>query len=290
MNAVEPPVDSYQPSARRLARERARRRATLRSTLIALASTAACFLLLAGALVGSPGWPRVRERFLDPNAFAEAFPKVLDGFWLNIKVFLIAEPLVLVVALALALLRSLRGPVFAPLRLLAVGYVDLFRGLPVILVLYVVGFGLPGLQLRGVPSDPVVLGVIALTLTYSAYVAEVFRAGIESVHPSQWAAARALGLGQWQTTRHVVLPQAVRRVTPPLLNDFVSLQKDTALVATLGPLEALRQAQVYGAAVFDYTAYFAAALLFTLLTVPTTRLTDWLAARTARRRGPGNGR
>jgi polar amino acid transport system permease protein len=227
----------------------------------------------------------VRETFLSWPDFRASFPDVLDGFWLNVRIFLVAEPLILALGLLVALLRGLRAPVLFPFRLLAVVYTDLLRGVPTILVIFVVGFGLPALRLHGVPKDPAVLGTLALILSYGAYVAEVFRAGIESVHPSQRAAARALGLTRGQAMRHVVLPQAVRRVVPPLLNDFISLQKDTALVAVLGPLEAVRQAQIYSSDQFNYTSYLVAAALFVALTVPMTRFADWLAARTARRRG-----
>ncbi|GHH65733.1 ABC transporter permease [Streptosporangium violaceochromogenes] len=279
------PPDGWVKSERQRERERLRGRRSIRSGSIATASTVVVIVLLAWAFTGSPGWPRVRETFFDSERFAEALPDVLSGFLLNVKIFLIAEPLILVVGLLVALARTLRAPVFFPLRALAVAYTDVFRGVPTILVIYLVGFGLPALGLRGVPADLATLGVIALTLSYGAYVAEVFRAGIDSVHPSQWAAARSLGLTHGKTMRHVVVPQAVRRVVPPLLNDFVSLQKDTALVATIGPLEALRQAQIHASSTFNYTPYLVAALLFILLTVPMARFTDYLAVRSQRRRG-----
>lgn len=180
--------------------------------------------------------------------------------------------------------RGLRGPVFLPLRILATMYVDFFRGVPTILLILLLGFGIPALRLPGVPSSVLVWGTIALILSYSAYVSEVYRAGIESVHPSQRAAARSLGLSSLQATRYVVLPQAVRRVVPPLLNDFIALQKETALVSILGPVEVLRAAQIEVSANFNYTPYVVAALLFVLLTLPLTRLTDWLQQRSARRR------
>jgi polar amino acid transport system permease protein len=266
-------------------RQRARRRAAARSAGLAALSTVVVVALAGLLLTRSPGWPRVRETFLSWPDFRASFPDVLDGFWLNVRIFLVAEPLILALGLLIALLRGLRTPVLFPFRLLALAYTDLLRGVPTILVIFAVGFGLPALRLHGVPKDPAVLGTLALVLSYGAYVAEVFRAGIESVHPSQRAAARALGLTSSQAMRHVVLPQAVRRVVPPLLNDFISLQKDTALVAVLGPLEAVRQAQIYSSDQFNYTSYLAAAALFVALTVPMTRFADWLAARTARRRG-----
>jgi polar amino acid transport system permease protein len=200
-----------------------------------------------------------------------------------VKIFVIAEAIILVTALLLAVLRSLRGPVFFPIRALAIVYTDFFRGVPTILVLYLLGFGAPGLGISGVPNDPLFWGVVGLVLVYSAYVSEVYRAGIESVHPSQEAAARSLGLTRAQTLRFVILPQAVRRVVPPLLNDFIGLQKDTALVALLGPVEAFRQSQIEVASSFNYTPYVLTALIFIALTIPLARFTDWLVARDRRR-------
>jgi len=184
-------------------------------------------------------------------------------------------------------LRSLPGPVFFPIRAIAIGYTDVFRGIPTILVIYILGFGAPALQLSGVPISPLFWGVVALVLVYSAYVAEVYRAGIESVHPSQEAAARSLGLSRSQSLRFVVLPQAVRRVVPPLLNDFIGLQKDSALVALIGPVEAFRQSQIEESASFNFTPYLATALLFVLATIPLARFTDWLIARDRRRQLAG---
>ncbi|HKI22138.1 MAG TPA: amino acid ABC transporter permease [Gaiellaceae bacterium] len=207
-------------------------------------------------------------------------PKLL----VNIKIFLIAEAFILIIGLTIAILRSLPGPVFFPVRLLMIVYTDFFRGVPTILVIYLFGFGVPALAISGVPRSEFVWGIVALTLVYSAYVSEVYRAGIESVHPSQEAAARSLGLSKTKAMRFVVLPQAVRRVVPPLLNDFIGLQKDTALVALIGPVEAFRQSQIEVAANFDYTPYFATALLFVALTIPMARFTDWLVAREQRRR------
>lgn len=277
------PAD-WTKSERQRERERLRRRSSVRSGSVATVSTILVVVLLLWLFTASPGWPRVRETFFNPEQFVKALPDVLSGFLLNIKIFLIAEPLILLVGILVALARGLTAPMFFPLRALAVIYTDVFRGVPTILIIYLVGFGLPALGLQGTPTDLATLGIIALTLSYGAYVAEVFRAGIESVHPSQRAAARSLGLSHGQTMRHVVVPQAVRRVVPPLLNDFVSLQKDTALVATIGPLEALRQAQIHVAGTFNYTPYLVAALLFILLTIPMARLTDYLAARSQRRR------
>jgi polar amino acid transport system permease protein len=205
----------------------------------------------------------------------------------NVKIFLIAEVFILILALVLAILRGLPGPVFFPLRALATVYADLFRGVPTVLVIYILGFGVTALQLPGVPVSPLFWGTVALVLVYSAYVSEVYRAGIESVHPSQEAAARSLGLSRFDALRFVVLPQAVRRVIPPLLNDFIGLQKDTALVALLGVVEAFRQSQIDVAATFNYTPYICTAILFVAITVPLARFTDWLIARDRRRQLAG---
>jgi polar amino acid transport system permease protein len=257
---------------------------------IAVTSTIVFFALVALVIVNSAGWPEVRKAFFDRKIFGDSFPEIAHAFLLNIRIFCIAEALILVFALAVAILRGLPGPVLFPFRLLAVLYTDLFRGVPTILVIYILGFGAPALQLSGVPSSPLFWGVTALVLVYSAYVAEVYRAGIESVHPSQEAAARSLGLTRAQTLRYVIVPQAVRRVIPPLLNDFIGLQKDSALVALIGPIEAFRQSQIDVAATFNYTPYVATALLFILLTIPLARLTDWLIARDRRRQTAGGGR
>lgn len=285
VESVGQPAQGWVKSAAQLDRERLRRRQGVRSASTATVSTIVFLVLLLWIVTSAPGWERVRTTFFDAGQFVAALPDVLDGFLLNVRVFLIAEPLILTVGLLVALARGLRAPVFFPLRCLAVAYADLFRGIPTILLIYLIGFGLPALRLRGVPTDEATLGIIALTLSYGAYVSEVFRAGIDSIHPSQVAAARGLGLSHGGAMRFVILPQAVRRVIPPLLNDFVSLQKDTALVATIGAVEALRQTQIHTAQSFNYTPYLVAALLFVLLTIPTARLTDYLMARTRRRRG-----
>ncbi|HWH54470.1 MAG TPA: amino acid ABC transporter permease [Gaiellaceae bacterium] len=261
-----------------------------RGAAIALASTAVFFGLIALAVVTSSGWDDVRRAFFNGDIFRDSFPEIARAFLVNIKIFLIAEALILVVALAIAVLRSLPGPVLFPFRALAIAYTDLFRGIPTILVIYILGFGAPALELSNVPKSPMFWGITALVLVYSAYVAEVYRAGIDSVHPSQEAAARSLGLSRATTLRFVILPQAVRRVVPPLLNDFIGLQKDSALVALIGPIEAFRQAQIDQAATFNYTPYVATALLFVLLTIPMARLTDWLIARDRRRQSAGGAR
>ena len=250
---------------------------------MATASTLVFFALIVLLVVTSSGWPEVKRSFFNREIFDASFPTILEAFALNVRIFLIAEVVILVAALGIAVLRSLPGPVFFPLRALAVIYTDLFRGVPTILVVYILGFGAPALEISGVPRDPLFWGIVSLVLVYSAYVAEVYRAGIDSVHPSQEAAARSLGLTRAQSLQHVVLPQAVRRVLPPLLNDFIGLQKDSALVALIGPVEAFRQSQIEVAGSFNYTPYVATALLFVLLTIPLARLTDWLIARDRKR-------
>jgi polar amino acid transport system permease protein len=258
-----------------------------RNVGIAVASTVVFLAIVVLAIINSAGWPAVRKAFFDRQLFSQSFPEVAHAFLLNVRIFCIAEAVILVFALGIAVLRSLPGPVLFPFRALAVIYTDLFRGVPTILVIYILGFGAPALQLSGVPNSPLFWGIVALVLVYSAYVAEVYRAGIESVHPSQEAAARSLGLSRPRTLRYVVLPQAVRRVVPPLLNDFIGLQKDSALVALIGPIEAFRQSQIDVAATFNYTPYLCTALLFVLLTIPMARLTDWVVARDRRRQGAG---
>jgi polar amino acid transport system permease protein len=255
-----------------------------RGVAIALLSTIVFFALVGVAVTHAPGWPQVREGFFDWGYFKSSFPEISRAFLLNCKIFLISECLILPFALLIAVLRSLPGPVFFPLRALAIAYADFFRGVPTILVIAMLGFGVPGLQIAGVPRSTTVWAIVALVLVYSAYVSEVYRAGIESVHPSQEAAARSLGLTRGQTLRKVILPQAVRRVIPPLLNDFIGLQKDTALVSVLGAIDAFNQAQIDADSTFNFTFFLVSALLFVAITIPLARFTDWLIARDRRRR------
>ena len=265
-----------------------------RGVLVSSASTVLFFAVIATVVAVSPGSGLVAERFFSPQNLWQSLigsgsnPSVLGAFLLNVKIFTISEIFILVLALVIAVVRGIPGPVFFPFRLVAVAYTDLFRGVPLILVLYMIGFGVPGLGLPFVSYLPdVTYGVVSLVLVYSAYVAEVYRAGIESVHESQNAAARSLGLTRWQSLRFVVLPQAIRRVIPPLLNDFIGLQKDTALVSVLGSVEAARAAQIYSASEFNYSSYVVAAFLFVLITIPLARFTDRLIARDKRRREAG---
>ncbi|MFD7896810.1 amino acid ABC transporter permease [Streptomyces sp. NPDC059743] len=280
-------ADGYTPSARRLERERYKRARARRATAIAALSTLVTGVVLFLVITGSPGWQRTRETFFSAEYARMALPQVLDGLLLNLRLLAVCGVAVLVLGLLLAIARTLRGPVFFPIRALATAYTDFFRGLPLIICLLMVVFGVPALRLQGVTTDPVLLGGTALVLTYSAYVAEVFRAGIESVHPSQRAAARSLGLSSAKTLRYVVLPQAVRRVVPPLLNDLVSLQKDTGLVSIAGAVDAVYAAQIIAGKYFNYTPYVVAGLVFVALTIPMTRFTDWITARMDRRRAQG---
>jgi polar amino acid transport system permease protein len=258
-------------------------RSALRATLVALVSTVVVFGAAGWIVVHAPNWPDVQRSFFDGTIWAQSVPDIVPAFWVNVQLFCVAEVLILVLALVLAVLRSLPGPVFFPLRLLATMYADVFRAVPGVLIIYLLGFGIPALQLGGIPTDPFFYAVVALTLVYSAYVSEVYRAGIQSVHPSQEAAARSLGLTQFQALRYVVLPQAVRRVIPPLLNDFIGLQKDTVLVSYIGVVEIFRQSQIDQSAAFNFTPYMVTALVFLVVTVPLARLVDVLIARDRRR-------
>lgn len=259
------------------------------STLVAIGALVAIFLL-------APGSAEVRHTFFSPHDMWQSFignPKagyysVGAAIWLNIRMFLAAEVLILAFSLVIALVRQSTSAVLFPLRVLAVIYVDLFRGVPLLLVILAIGFGVPALGLPVISNQPLaVYGVAALVLSYSAYVTEVYRAGLNSVHRSQVAAARSLGLSQWTAMRYVILPQAVRNIIPPLLNDFISLQKDTALVGVLGAIEANNAAQIYGSTVFNYSSFTVAAILFLLLTIPLARFTDHLIDRDRRRRLAG---
>jgi polar amino acid transport system permease protein len=267
------------PSERRAVREAARRRRERRGALISAVSSVVVIGGLAALVLTSPGWPDVRDSFFSPTDFADSFPDVLRGFWLDVQMFCLIEVAVLIFGLVVALVRTSRAPALFPLRLIAAVYTDLLRGIPTVLVIFLFGFGVRALGLAGVPSSVVVLAGVGLTLSYSAYVSEVYRAGIESVHPSQRAAALALGLTPRQAARHVVLPQAIRAVLPALLNDFISLQKDVALVSILGPLEAFRVAQIQASSNFVYTPLIAAALLYVCVTVPLARVVDRTQAR-----------
>ena len=280
-------MSDWSPSPRQLERQSVARRIRRRRGLTATAVTVVTIGLLGLLVTSSPGWPRVQATFFSWHHATEAFPAVRDGFWINVRMFLIAEPVILVIGILVAVTRHTVSPWLMPLRVLAVAYTDLLRGIPTLLVVVVCALGIPALELQGLTNSLFWLTTFALVLSYGAYVAEVIRAGIESVHPSQVASAEALALSRAQSMRYVVLPQALRRVVPPLMNDFVSLQKDTALVSAVGVTEALYAAQDYGSFNFNYTPLFVAAAFFVVMTVPLARLTDWLSARARRRERGG---
>ncbi|MCW2847392.1 MAG: Amino acid transporter rane protein family [Marmoricola sp.] len=240
-------------------------------------------VVLVWVVTSSAGWPRFHETFLSWPDAKKAFPDIARGFWTNVKMFLIAEPIILVIGILVAITRSTVSPWLTPLRGAAVLYTDLLRGVPTLLVVVLLALGVPALRLTGLTTSLFWLTLVALVLSYGAYVAEVVRSGIESIHPSQIASAQALALSRPQTMRHVVLPQALRRVAPPLLNDFVSLQKDTALVSAVGVSEALFAAQDYGNFNFNYTPLLVAGAFFVAITIPLARFTDWLGRRALRR-------
>ena len=278
---------AWSPSPRQRERDAVRRRLRRRSATVATLATVVVLGLLAVVILTSPGWARVRETFFSWEDAKASFPEVIRAFGKNVLLFLLAEPLILVLGALVAVVRSTTAAALFPLRLLATFYTDLFRGVPTLLVVILAGFGIPALQLQGVTNDTFWLGLGALVLSYGAYVAEVFRAGIDSIHPSQVASADALGLSHGQAMRYVVLPQATRRVIPPLLNDFISLQKDTALLSSIFVFEALFAAQDYAAYNFNYTPIVVVAVLFVGLTIPLARFTDWMGRRMMRRERAG---
>jgi polar amino acid transport system permease protein len=279
--------NARRPSAIELERRAFRRQQNTKSVAISFISTIVFAIIVWFTVINTPGWALVQQSFFNLDVLVGAWPRVFEGILLNIRVLLFAAVGVLILALILATLRTLSGPIFFPLRALAAGYTDLFRGMPLIIVLYLVGFGIPGLN--ALPRMPLEFwGTIALVLTYSAYVSEVFRAGIESVHPSQRLAARSLGLSYGKTLRLVVMPQAVRKVTPALMNDFIAMQKDVGLISVLGAVDAVRAAQIETAQAFNFTPYVLAGLLFVLLALPMIRLTDWYTARLRAREQMGS--
>jgi polar amino acid transport system permease protein len=275
---------AWAPSARQLERESVERRRRRRRTLVAVVVTIVVFGAVVVGVTSSPGWPTVKATFFDWSQMKATLPDMLHAFWrYNILMFLVAEPLILLVGILVAVTRHTVSPWLTPLRIVAVAYTDLFRGLPTILVVTLFGFGIPALGLTGVTTSLFWLALVALVLCYGAYVAEVVRAGIDSVHPTQLASAEALALSRGQAMWHVILPQALRRVVPPLVNDFVSLQKDTALVSVIGVFEVLRVASDYGNYHFNYSPLILAGVLFVIITIPIARFTDWLSARARRR-------
>jgi len=248
-------------------------------SVISVTSVIVVVLVVRQLVVSAEQWPRVKRQFFDIDAIIEVFPQVLGGFAINMSVWAISLVAIGTWALMLAIFRSLRGPWFAPLRVFTVVYIDLLRGLPSLLMVLLFGFGVPALQLPGLPQSSLFWGGVALVLTYSAYAAEVYRSGMEAVHDGQHAAAKALGLSQWQTLRFAIVPQAIRNVVPSLLNLAVALQKDVALLSVIGVRDAVREAQIFTARTFNYSSLIAAAVLFLLATIPMARLTDYVSKK-----------
>lgn len=285
MNATVPGMSDLPgtDASGRTRRQEFERRQRRRALAVATTSTLVVAALVVILVPRTPGWYKVKRSFFDGEVFSTTFPRLLSAFVKDVQIFAWCAPCILALGMLIAVLRSVRAPALFPFRLFAAAYTDVFRGIPVILTILLVGFGVPGLGLDRPYNSPYLWGSVALVLNYSAYVAEVFRAGIESVHESQRAGARSLGLSSASTLRHVVLPQAVRRVIPPLMNDLVSLQKDVALISLIGPIEVLRQAGIDKSKYANFTPYVGAALIFLLLTIPETRFVDWLVARERRR-------
>jgi len=289
MNNVSPARDNsgraslWTPSPREVERQVARKTINRKKILIATTSSILVLGALASLIVTSPGWQVVKETFFDWSYGSEVLGAISKGLIVNVRLTIIAAILIGIFAMVLALLRTSRSAALTPFRFLATAYVDIFRGIPLLLVILLIGFGLPALRIEGLTNSVLILGTAAVVLTYSAYVAEVLRSGILSIHPSQRAAARSLGLTSSQTMRHVVLPQAVKRVVPPLLNDLVALLKDTGLVSILGVTDAVRAAQIASSRTFNYTPYVTAAILFLLITIPLTRYTDRVLAKSIKR-------
>ncbi len=254
------------------------------AALTAVGSTIVVFGVIGWAVVSSPNWPAVQQQFFSRQVFIDSIPRVASGFWVNVQLFAIAMITIPITALLVTLMRSFRGPGFAPLRLLAVIYTDVLRGIPLILLILMLGFGVPALGIPGLTNSVWFWGLVALTLSYSAYTAEIYRSGIEAVAESQRASARALGLTQWQTMRYAVLPQALRNVVPALMNTVVSLQKDVSLISILGVRDAVREAQLISSRTFNFTPYLVATALFLAFSIPLTRFVDWYTRRDRARR------
>ncbi len=269
----------------RTRREAYEQRQRKRSLIIAFLSTSVVVGAIVVLVPRLPRWDRVRKSFFDGEVFADSFPRLLRAFWLDVQIFTWSVPLIFALSLAVAVSRNTRSPALFPLRAAAVIYTDVFRGVPVILTIFLIGFGVPGLFDSRSWSNPLIWGSAALVLSYSAYVSEEIRAGIEGVHESQRAAARSLGMSSSQTMSTVILPQALRRIVPPMMNSLVSLQKDVALVSLIGPIEILRQAGLDKSNAANFTPYVAAAVIFLAVTIPCTRVADYLLNRERRRTG-----
>lgn len=280
------PFDATQVSDVELSRRAYRRTQQHKSVITSLVSTVVLVVVVVVILMLSPGWSKVKETFFSPEYFVSSLPAVLDGLWLNLRILVVAVIGVAIFGTLIALVRTSRSPVLFPLRVIATVYTTVMRGIPMIVLLYIIGFGIPGLGLFG-RIDPAILGTIAVIMGYSAYVAEVLRAGFNDVHPSQRASARSLGLTAGQTTRIVVIPQAIRKVTPALMNDFISMQKDVGLISVLGAVDAVRAAQIEVASSYNFTPYVVAGLLFILTSVPFILLSDWYSERLRKREQSG---
>ncbi len=250
-----------------------------KSIFIASISTLVFVAFMVVMVPLAPGWERVKASFFDGEVFVRTFPKLLEAFLVDIAIFLWSAPLIAIIGLLIALCRSVRSPTLFPLRIFGALYVDIFRGIPVVLVIYLVGFGIPGLGLPRPWNSPYIWGTVTLVVTYSAYVAEILRSGIESIHASQRSAAICLGLSERDVMRYVILPQAIRRVVPANMNMFVALQKDVALLSFIGPVEILRQAGVFKSLLANFTPYVVAAIIFLAVTIPATRYADYLLSR-----------
>ena len=273
--------DSKKGRTRRQAHERKLKR---RSMILAAISTSVVVAALVVLIPLTPGWERVKLSFFNWDIVVRTFPKLLNAFLLDVAIFAWSVPLIAVLGLAIALARDVRDPVFYPLRLFGILYTDVFRGVPVVLVVYLIGFGIPGLGLQRPFNSPYLWGTVALVLTYAAYVAEIFRSGIESIHASQRNAALSLGISPSDTMRFVILPQAIRRVVPAQMNILIALQKDVALLSFIGPVEIFRQAGVFKSLLASFTPYVVAAAIFLVVTIPATRLADHMLAKQNRAR------
>lgn len=255
-----------------------------KGAVVATLSTVAVFVLFGLVVANSPNWDAVQAQFFDGEAFRASLPDVWRGFIVNVQLFAWAMLVIPVLSLLVAVLRSFRGPVFFGVRLLSVVFTDVLRGIPTILLILLLGFGVPALDIAGLPNSSWFWGLVALVLSYSAYTAEIYRSGIDAVPESQRSSARALGLTQWQALRHAIIPQAIRNVVPALMNTVVSLQKDVALISVLGVRDAVREAQIFTTRTFDYTSYVVAALFFLAFSIPLTRYVDWYTAKERARR------
>ena len=256
----------------------------LKSLVIAAASTIFVIAAIVIIVPLTPGWQKVQKSFFDGAVLAKTFPKLLDAFMVNVMIFAWSAPAIAILGLLIALARDAKSPALFPLRIFGAAFTDIFRGVPVILTVYLIGFGIPGLGLPRPWNSPFIWGSLALILTYSAYVAEIFRAGIDSVHPSQRAAALSLGLSERQVMRDVILPQAIRNVVPSQMNMLIALQKDVSLLSFIGPVEIFRQAGVFKSIFANFTPYVGAAIIFLIVTIPATRYADYLMARQMRER------